>query len=549
VAARLHASGAYRVSVMLARLNEDDLPPVAAPPAPPTPPVAEQLRDARDSMGTSGVLRGEPLRDIRSGQAGAARESLEIEHIESAESEAERSLPQPEAATPREESLPELPTESPLAPEPERPEPEPAPSAATSAELSSEEAPPEPAREAPAAATAAVDTPAPPPAVALDEFAPPSEPLPPAAPPPVAPAAAPAAEPSPERAWLPAISQGGSAQFALKEARTREATEVLSTLERNPAAGNIGDVLAVLSRQVEGLLRAGKIEQMVEVVAGVVAIEKSIEDPNLRRQYAIALKRMVSKHLLSELGKLVQGSQHEAEAGAVLQRAGADGAEVLLDLLATSSTIQERRGIYNVLVQMKESGDQLVHMLGHPQWFVVRNVADLMGELGLEPAVPALAKALEHSDERVRKAVALALAKIGTRQAAEPLRRALRDKDPGVRIQAALGVNGRKASALAMPLVVALEEEKDTEVGKELVLALGRIASPDSVQALIKIAQPSGKLFGRKPTALRLNAVEALRLAATPAALGTLQGLSNDGDKQVRNAAQQALQDLKAKPA
>ena len=549
VAARLHASGAYRVSVMLARLNEDDLPPVAAPPAPPTPPVAEQLRDARDSMGTSGVLRGEPLRDIRSGQAGAARESLEIEHIESAESEAERSLPQPEAATPREESLPELPTESPLAPEPERPEPEPAPSAATSAELSSEEAPPEPAREAPAAATAAVDTPAPPPAVALDEFAPPSEPLPPAPPPPVAPAAAPAAEPSPERAWLPAISQGGSAQFALKEARTREATEVLSTLERNPAAGNIGDVLAVLSRQVEGLLRAGKIEQMVEVVAGVVAIEKSIEDPNLRRQYAIALKRMVSKHLLSELGKLVQGSQHEAEAGAVLQRAGADGAEVLLDLLATSSTIQERRGIYNVLVQMKESGDQLVHMLGHPQWFVVRNVADLMGELGLEPAVPALAKALEHSDERVRKAVALALAKIGTRQAAEPLRRALRDKDPGVRIQAALGVNGRKASALAMPLVVALEEEKDTEVGKELVLALGRIASPDSVQALIKIAQPSGKLFGRKPTALRLNAVEALRLAATPAALGTLQGLSNDGDKQVRNAAQQALQDLKAKPA
>jgi HEAT repeat protein len=221
--------------------------------------------------------------------------------------------------------------------------------------------------------------------------------------------------------------------------------------------------------------------------------------------------------------------------------------EVLLDLLATSSTIQERRGIYNALMQMKESADQLIHMLGHPQWFVVRNVADLMGDLGLESAVPALAKALEHTDERVRKAVALALAKIGTRQAAEPLRRALRDKDPGVRMQAALGVGGRKASALAMPLVVALEEEKDPSVEKELVLALGRIGSPDAVQALIKIAQPSGKLFGRKPTALRMIAVEGLRLSSTPAALGTLQGLSNDGDKQVRAAAQQALQELKAK--
>jgi HEAT repeat protein len=346
----------------------------------------------------------------------------------------------------------------------------------------------------------------------------------------------------------PAIAQGGSATFAPQEARTKEAAEVLSALEKNPAGPAIGDTLAVLNRQVEGALRAGKMEQAVEIVAGVVAVEKSIDDAALRRQYAIALKRMMTKPLLDALSKLVQDPEYETRAGTVLQRAGADGAEVLLDLLVTSATIQERRGVYSILMQMKESADQLVHMLNHPQWYVVRNVADLMGDLGLDSAVPALAKALEHSDERVRKAVALALAKIGTRQAAEPLRRALRDKDPGVRMQVPLGVGGRKASPLAMPLVVALEEEKDATVGKELILALGRIASPDAVQALIKIAQPAGKLFGRKPTALRLIAVEALRLSATPAALGTLQGLSNDGDKQVRAAAQQALQDLRAKP-
>src|SRR5213080_1351815 len=114
-------------------------------------------------------------------------------------------------------------------------------------------------------------------------------------------------------------------------------------------------------------------------------------------------------------------------------------------------------------------------------------------------------------------------------------------------MQAALGVGGRKASALAMPLVVALEEEEDEEVERELILALGRIGSPDAVQALIKFAQPSGRLFGRKPSSLRLAAVEALRLAATPAAIGTLQGLSDDGDKQVRAAARAALTELKRK--
>ena len=186
-------------------------------------------------------------------------------------------------------------------------------------------------------------------------------------------------------------------------------------------------------------------------------------------------------------------------------------------------------------------------MLGHHQWFVVRNVAELAGELGLDEAVPALAQQLDHDDERVRKAVALALAKIGSSAAAEPLRRALRDKSPEVRIQAALGVGGRKSSALAMPLVVAMEEEEDETVERELILALGRIGSPAAVQALIKFAQPGGRLFGRQPAGRRAIAIEALRLAATPAAVGTLEGLTEDGDKQVRVAAQGALADLKRK--
>ena len=114
-------------------------------------------------------------------------------------------------------------------------------------------------------------------------------------------------------------------------------------------------------------------------------------------------------------------------------------------------------------------------------------------------------------------------------------------------MQAALGVGGRKSSALAMPLVVAMEEEEDEGVERELILALGRIGSASAVQALIKFAQPGGRLFGRRPAGLRATAVEALRLAATPAAIGTLEGLTDDGDKQVRAAAQSALADLKRK--
>jgi len=340
------------------------------------------------------------------------------------------------------------------------------------------------------------------------------------------------------------ISEG--AAFSPAAATTRASTDLIKELIDKPAGPHAGDLLAVLGRQLESAMKNNRTTQALAIVAGVVKAEQQVADASRKRQYSIALKRMYTKPLLEAIAEVANHPSDRDAALLVLRRAGEDGVEVLLDLLVAAPTIEERRGIFMALIGMKEGTDQLVHMLGHPQWFVARNVAELAGELGLEVAVPALGQQLNHSDERVRKAAALALAKIGNSAAAEPLRRALRDVSPEVRIQAALGV-GKKSSALAMPLVAAMEEEEDENVERELILALGRIASAAAVQALIKFAQPGGRLFGRKPVGLRVAAVEALRLAATPAAIGTLEGLTDDGDKQVRTAAQSALADLKRK--
>jgi len=349
---------------------------------------------------------------------------------------------------------------------------------------------------------------------------------------------------------IPEIVRESTAQssgFSPATAATRTTRDLIAQLKDKPEGPHVGDVLAILGRQLETAMKAKRITQALTIVAGIVRAEQQVSDASRRRQYSIALKRMYSKSLLEAIAEVANHPTDRDDALLVLRRAGEDGVEVLLDLLVAAPTIEERRGIFMALTGMKEGTDQLVHMLGHHQWFVVRNVAELAGELGLDEAVPALAKQLEHDDERVRKAIAMALAKIGSSSAAEPLRRALRDKSAEVRMQAAIGVGGRKSSALAMPLVVAMEEEEDEAVERELILALGRIGTASAVQALIKFAQPGGRLFGRKPAALRATAVEALRIAATPAAIGTLEGLTDDGDKQVRSAAQSALADLKRK--
>ncbi len=380
---------------------------------------------------------------------------------------------------------------------------------------------------------------------------PPPSPRTPPVGPPLPPDAGPSASvpPPPPEAPAPRRPPTARAPAARGAELPAGAPEALAELQRDGAAPNVGDVLATLVGLAEAAAKAGRYEQVLGVITGIMRVEQSVGDTGgVRRQYAIALRRIYTKPVLEGLARLLATPRHRAAALAGLQRGGAAAVEVLLDLLAAAPTVTERRAVFDALKHMTEGTEQLVHMLDHSEWYVVRNVAELIGELGMEDAVPALAQRLEHEDERVRKAVGMALAKIGTRSAAEPLRRALRDRSVEVRMHVALGIGGRKSNALAMPLVVAMEEEKEEAVVRELMLALGRIGSPDAVQALIKWAQPAGRIFGRRPSELRVAAVDGLRLAATPAALGTLEGLSDDGDRQVREEARRAVDDLKRRP-
>ena len=480
VPSRLAAAGVDRIRVTLASPERPEQPPPVASPDDVESREAIIPRASRPT-GTEGILRGEPWRDTK---------SVPIDGVPLVSHDP----PPPPAA----DALPG--TARPAAPTP-----------------SGSPGPPEPAGPPVPRARAGAQRPSAPPPT------PPAAPAPPAPPSPSA--------PRPAAAGSPPLPAG--------------AADVMAQLERNPAAPIVGDLLAALVHHAELALKQRRPDQLLGVISGITRVEEAVaEESGMRRQYAIALRRVYTKSALDALVRLLSEPKYRADAVAALRRGGAGAVEVLMDLLVAAPTMDERRSAFDALRHMTEGTEQLVHALEHREWFVVRNVAELIGELGIEKAVPALARRLEHDDERVRKAVALALAKIGTRAAVEPLRRALHDPSPEVRMQVALGIGGQKSAALAMPLVVAMDEEKDEAVLRELILALGRIASPDAVQALIKCSQPAGRIFGRKAASLRLAAVEGLRLAATPAARGTLDGLADDGDKQVRAAARAAVSEL-----
>src|SRR2546426_6084963 len=465
VASRLAAAGADRIRIA----------PAGPPPSPsvaqrrpgaspedfggrePIVPNPDTPVDRKSgALGTAGILRGESMRDIKSvplaGVPLVTHDPLPPKAADALPGVVDRAAPRKESGA---DELLSLSSERQAKPAPPRAAPTPPPSASPPA--------PPPSQ------------PGPPPAAVHEAVRPP----------------------------------GARATPTGRVALPPGAVDVLADLERNSTSPTVGDLLAALIDLAASAAKLGRFEQVLGVISGITRVEEKVaEASGVRRQYTIALRRIYTKPVLEGLSRLLAAPKHRAAAVAALQRGGAAGVEVLMDVLAAAPTVGERRAVFDALKHMTEGTDQLVHMLDHSAWFVVRNVAELIGELGMEDAVPALGKCLDHADERVRKAVGLALAKIGTRGAAEPLRRALRDRSQEVRLQVAVGIGGRKSSALAMPLVVAMEEEKDEAVVRELILALGRIGSPDAVQALIKWAQPTGPFFRRQPSELALGARE-----------------------------------------
>jgi HEAT repeat protein len=190
-------------------------------------------------------------------------------------------------------------------------------------------------------------------------------------------------------------------------------------------------------------------------------------------------------------------------------------------------------------------------MLNHHAVQVVLNVAELLGDLREESAVPALTDALKHYDERVQKAAATALARIGSAATVEGLQTILEGDDVDMRALVARTVGGRQSKALTMPILEAADDEENPVVQAEYYRALGRIGSVEAVQALVKAAQPSGRLSRKKkPMGPRLAAIEGLKLAGGPVAYRALDALSdNDPEAEVRDQARFAAQEIKRPPA
>lgn len=241
---------------------------------------------------------------------------------------------------------------------------------------------------------------------------------------------------------------------------------------------------------------------------------------------------------------LAMDHPHEAEEGP----AGAQGAvaleeeqvkdeiDIQIDLLNDPDWVVRREAV----ITLGEMGDErcvdpLARALRDGDWQVREVAIDAMGQVG-SPAVETLLKLLR--DWEVRKYAIAALGKIRDERVLDPLMLQLRNdefKDDAVNALVELG-------GPCVPKLIAALKDKDENVRKCAVLALGRIKDVEAIDPLIEVLDD-------KDWFTRLTAAAALESIGDERGREAIKRLLKDPDMVVKMRVERILAKWKKQPA
>jgi len=265
----------------------------------------------------------------------------------------------------------------------------------------------------------------------------------------------------------------------------------------------------------------------------------------VRRPLAITLKRILTRQLVNVLIEhAYRLTEEQARTAEVLRGGGLPVAEQVLDILRKSETLGPRAFLLDAVAGAPELFPMLANMgrseVASEAWLA----AELLGRLGLPEAVPILTPLVRHPEERVRLASIEALGRFSEKGVAEALRAGLTHEAPATRIRAGRAL-ARGSRAVAMPLLAALEAEKDPAAWEALLETIASMEAPEGPTALARMVVESKSRLGFKGAQLRRQTAIVRALAATQgaAARQALESIAAGASGEIQALARSLLGD------
>lgn len=337
-----------------------------------------------------------------------------------------------------------------------------------------------------------------------------------------------AVESEPARRWADFLRILGEVLILSDDATRAETIKLLHTQAIHRLSA--GD-LAVAIDAFE-LIRAFPERTSTLGSATETAIRKALSlemEPHVAAE--VAKRFDTGNDALSELSRLASLTLHQA-------------IPTFCEILGALESATARRRLITLLIEKGRGHVELLKpYLEDPRWYLVRNVALILGEIGDEAAVDSLRGAISHRDRRVRKEVAKAVSQCAGPRARSLLVYVLHDSEPALRRWAARTIVAEASAATALRAIL---ESKDFEAREleekidfwEAYAYAGRDNSVDYLRDLLE----AKKLWRAKyPHQVRAALCQALGIAGGPVALSLLRSLRKDRSQEVRAAAESAL--------
>jgi hypothetical protein len=312
--------------------------------------------------------------------------------------------------------------------------------------------------------------------------------------------------------------------------------KMFEALDAATTSANAAKQLELLVKLATESARKERVDMVADIFYGIVKREDTVEEKSIKRQFSMSIRRLSTPSVLQCLVELLPRRRENYEQYmSVFEKSDEAGVEALVEALVAAPSIQDRRVFYDALLKLRSGIRTLMFMLGDPRWYVVRNAAELLGEMKSMEAEPDLTKLLQHRDDRVRTAAAAALAKLGGTAAVRGMRASLAGE--AVREKVSEAMSPREGNSVDS-LIRAVDREEDSRVQMAMLAALGQLGTPAAVDKLLEIARSDRKLLARsRPTPMRVAAVHALGDVKSNTAHSALQALLHDKEKAVRGAA------------
>ncbi len=322
--------------------------------------------------------------------------------------------------------------------------------------------------------------------------------------------------------------------------------EILA-LEKSPQPYQ--ETTGVLQKLLDALITLGEFQKASELLTRVNIILNTYE---LKDWQVDAIRQLSDKagepQRIEKIGKILDKGEEIRleEVSNYLTLLKPNSIQPLIKVLGELNNSRARRMLCEVLIEIgKGNMELIIPFIDDHRWFLVRNIAYILGRMGKESALPTIQKALNHEEARVRREAIQALGIIVSSKAFDLLGKALNDQDDRNRSMAALNLArvGKKASLPALLEVVQAKDfsKRDSAEIKAFFDAIGMVGSNDALKPLEKLLEQKSWFGMGKKDEIRLRAASALALIGTAEARSTLEAGRNSKDENIRQACLQAM--------